>query len=264
MRSDNQWFSQWLYWIKFLRFLDKFFQILTLLLIALLLIWINHWHILTLHPGQSEQSTLSERIYQLNLYHSEAQSLQSLPDFLNPLLYSHSLCSKPPRRGRKQGEGWLAKSTACHEWIYGWGDSGGRRSNWWVTHNQPPYRSPAKLDCIQRLVIRPDLANVSHSSPEPRQLSVIRAWPGLPFLLPLSSTPPSTSSAVPSVSWQRGRWRFVDQVHLSFPPPFALASSTIPSKLSTTKSANVLLKSLPTVSILPSGRELNPLTCLCC
>lgn len=57
-----------------------------------------------------------------------------------------------------------------------------------MTHNQPPYRGPAKLDCIQRLVIRPDLANVSHSSPEPRQLFVIRARPGLP-LLPLDCQP---------------------------------------------------------------------------
>lgn len=58
------------------------------------------------------------------------------------------------------------------------------RANWWVTRNQPPYRGPAKLDCIQRLVIHPDLANVSHYSPESRQRSAIRARPGLP-LLPL-------------------------------------------------------------------------------
>lgn len=151
------------------------------------------------------------------------QSLQSLPDFLNPLLHflsaanhwEHSADRSKQEEGeteemwdreREGGGGWLPKSRACHEWIYGWGDSSGRRANWWVTHNQPPYRCPAKLDCIQRLVIRPDLANVSHSSPEPRQLSVIRAWPGLPF--PPSdcytSAPPSTassSSSTLSVSW---------------------------------------------------------------
>lgn len=98
----------------------------------------------------------------------------------------------------------LPRSRACHEWIYGQGDSGGRWAIWWVTHNQPPYRSPAKLDCIQRLVIRPDLANVSHSCPEPRQLSVIRVWPALAFLSPdcYSSSPPSSASSMLPVSWQ--------------------------------------------------------------
>ncbi|CAB1429889.1 unnamed protein product [Pleuronectes platessa] len=63
---------------------------------------------------------------------------------------------------------------------------------------EPPYRTPAKLDCIQRLVIRPDLANVSHSSPEPRQLCVIRAWSGPLLSFPSDCHPSNPSPPPPS------------------------------------------------------------------
>lgn len=116
-------------------------------------------------------------------------------------------------------------------WVDLWlgGDGRGRggevlRGNWWVTHNQPPYRSPTKLDCIHILVIHPDLANFSYSFPKPRQLCVIRARPGLYFPLSLdcySSTPPSTVFTILSLSWHCVRWRgrkgFVDRVCPNMP-----------------------------------------------
>lgn len=123
-------------------------------------------------------------------------SLHSLPVLLNPLLYflsagNHWESSEHWSKWRevaKRGGVWRREHQLVTSGFMARETAAGRRSNWWVTHNQPPYRGPAKLDCIQRLVIRPDLANVSHSSPEPRQLFVIRAWPGLP-LLPLDCQP---------------------------------------------------------------------------
>lgn len=149
--------------------------------------WNKSLGILALHTSLSQRSTLPERIYQQDLYHLRANPFSYFQTYLIPLLYFLSAANcwgtsadaSEQREGKREGR--LARSTVCHKWIYGWGDSSGRQSNWWVTHNQRPYHSPAKLDCIQSLVVRPDLANVSHSSPEPRQLCVISAWPGLPF-----------------------------------------------------------------------------------
>lgn len=70
----------------------------------------------------------------------------------------------------------------------------GGRSNWQVTHNQPPYLAPAKPGCIRWLVIGLDLANVFHSRTS-RQLAVIRAWPELP----LAAAPPPLCSPLLSV-----------------------------------------------------------------
>lgn len=84
-------------------------------------------------------------------------------------------------RGRKwTGVGWFPNSSLS--WVdLSLGEDSGGRANWWVTHNQPPYHSPTKLDCIHILVIHSNLANVSHSSPEPRQLWFIKSRSGLYF-----------------------------------------------------------------------------------
>lgn len=146
--------------------------------------------------------------------------------------------------------------------------------------------SPAKLDCIQRLVIRPDLANVSHSSSEPLWLYVIRAWPRTAFSSPLTPVPPLAASRPPSASTrcqvksqQRVSW-LVWRVHLSLclilslrqrlslsPAPrstlcFVCLNATL--KFPQDKSPSVLLKSESIVYSVVGRNRTEPLMCHCC
>lgn len=118
----------------------------------------------------------------------------------------------------------------------------GGRSNWQVTHNQPPYLAPAKLGCIRWLVIGLDLANVFHSR-RSRQLTVIRAWPELP----LAAAPPTLRSPSPppppphchyldSGAGEEETWGIVDPAGASSSLPALLgvkAPGTIPSNKTT-------------------------------
>ena len=152
-----------------------------------------------------------------------------------------------------------------------------------MTHNQPPYRSAAKLDCIQRLVIRPDLANVSHSSPEPRQLCVIRAGSGLPLLpLRLPSLQTLPSAAFPRfcryldiVSGEEatkglltrslGPPPFPPHSQVLFQPPASLGDALLNAtpKFPQDKSLNALLKPGPIVDTNVGRNRSRPL-CDCC